>query len=172
MKRIIVIVLLLILVGGGGAGALIMLGVLPNPLNPPTAAQSAAAAAAAKADAEKKAKAFKPPSEVMTFVNLRDMIIPVVSPDGLERTVYLTVRLNVVKAEADAVETQIVRYENAVLDEFMPYFQKYFQNPKKQFLDLKEIKAILNARAKKLYGDKVIDVYLVNVFEQNFKSKS
>ncbi len=169
MKRIIVIVLLLLLVGGGGAGALIMLGVLPNPFNPQTPAQSAAAAAAAKADAEKKAKEFKPPTEVMTFVVLRDMIIPVVSPTGLERTVYLSVRLSVVKAQSDAVEAEIVRYENAVLDEFMPYFQKYFQNPKKKTLDLKEIKSILNASAKKLYGDKVIDVFLVNVFEQSYK---
>lgn len=163
MKRIIVIVLLLILVGGGGAGALIMLGVLPNPFNPQTAAQSAAAAAAAKADAEKKAKAFKPPSEAMTFVDLRDMIVPVLSNSKLERTVYLSVRLSVVKAEKDAVETQIVRYENAVLDQFIPYFQNYYQEH--EVLDPKEIKAKLNVLAKKLYGDKVIDVLLVNVFE-------
>ncbi|MBL8645111.1 MAG: hypothetical protein JNK21_14355 [Rhodospirillaceae bacterium] len=167
MKRIIVIVLLLVLVGGGGAGALIMLGVLPNPFNPPTAAQSAAAAAAAKVDAERKAKEFKPPSEAMTFVVLRDMIVPVLTDTKLERSVYISVRLNVVKSEKDAVETQIVRYENAVIDEFVPYFQTYFQ--KKEALDLREIKAKLNASAKKLYGDKVNDVLLVNVFTQKSK---
>ncbi|MBL8627996.1 MAG: hypothetical protein JNM81_00095 [Rhodospirillaceae bacterium] len=168
MKRIIVIVLLLILVGGGGAGALIMLGVLPNPFNPQSAAQSAAAAAAAKVDAEKKAKAFKPPTEAMTFVVLRDMIVPVLTATKLERTVYLSVRLSVVKAQKDAVQNQIVRYENAVLDEFIPYFQNYFQDH--SVLDLKEIKAKLNVLAKKLYGDKVIDVMLVNVFEQKSMS--
>jgi flagellar basal body-associated protein FliL len=160
MKRIIVIVLLLILVGGGGAGALIMLGVLPNPFNPQTAAQSAAKAAAAKADAEKKAKEFKPPSEAMTFVVLRDMIIPVLSDSKLERTIYISVRLSVVKAQKDPVETEIVRYENAVLDTFVPYFQEH------PTIDLKAIKEKLNALAKKIYGDKVLDVLLVNVFEQ------
>jgi len=166
MKRIIIIVLLLILVGGGGAGALIMLGVLPNPFNPPTPQmqQSAAASAAAKAEAARKA--FKAPQEVMTFVDLRDMIVPVVSSTKVERTVYLSVRLHVVKAEKDAVEMQIVRYESAVLDEFMPYFQKHFAENK--MLNLPEIKDKLNAMAKKLYGDKVIDVLLINVFEQKF----
>ena len=164
MKRIIVIVLLLMLVGGGGAGALIMLGVLPNPFNPPTAAQSAAASAAAKAEAARRV--FKPPQEALTFVKLRDMIIPVVSPTKVEHTVYLSVRLNVVKSQKDAVESQIVRYENAVLAELLPYFQKYFAEH--DLIDLDEVKSKLNEMAKRLYGDKVIDVLLVNVFEQKF----
>jgi flagellar basal body-associated protein FliL len=167
MKRIIVIVVLLILVGGGGAGALIMLGILPNPFNP-AKPMTAAEQAAAKADAEAKAKAFKPPTEIMTFVDMRDMIIPVVSANKVERTVYMSVRLHVVKDQKDAVQNTIVRYENAVIDQFVPYFQTYFT--KHEILNLREIKTKLNAMAKKLYGDKVQDVLLVNIFEQKFGS--
>lgn len=169
MKRIIVVVLLLILVGGGGAGALIMLGILPNPFNPTKQGpMSAGAAAAAKADAQAKARAFKAPTEVMTFVELRDMIVPVVRATKIERTVYMSVRLHVVKDQKDFVEGNIVRYENAVLDEFVPYFQTYFA--KNDLLNLREVKAKLNGMAKQLYGDRVIDVLLINVFEQKFGS--
>jgi len=165
MKRIIVIAILLILVGGGGAGALIMLKVLPNPFNPVVQGDSAAAEAAKKAEAA--LKPFKPPSEAMTFVELRDMIIPVVIDAEVKRRVYISVRLHVVKDQKDAVESQIVRYENAVIDMFVPYFQKYFAG-KNDLLDLVEIKKMLNDKAKRLYGDKVIDVLLVNAFEQKF----
>lgn len=166
MKRFIVILLLLILVGGGGAGALIMLGVLPNPLNPNKHGGSASEMAAAEADAKAKAKAFKAPSEALTFVVMRDMILPVVSSTKVERTVYLSVRLSVEKSEKKMIEDNIVRYENAVLDEFLPYLQRYFT--KHDMLNPVEIKAKLNVMAKKLYGDKVLDVMLVNVFEQKF----
>lgn len=162
MKRFIVITILLILAGGGGAGALIMLGVLPNPFNPMAQSMTAAESAAAKAEAAKKV--FEPPDEVMTFVDLRDMIIPVVIGTNASRKVYLSVRLHVVKAQKDAVETQIVRYEDAVLDTFMPYFQTYFAK-KNDLMNLVEIKKMLNQMAKKLYGDKVIDVMLINIFE-------
>gem|GEM_PF-6195238 len=162
MKRFIVIFILLILVGGGGAGALIMLGVLPNPFNPIPKNMTAAEAAAAKAEAARKV--FVPPSEAMTFVDVRDMIIPVVMGTELERRVYLSVRLHVVKAEQDAVETEIVRYESAVLDTFIPYFQKYYAT--KDLLDPVDVKKQLKTMARKLYGDKVIDVLLINVFEQ------
>jgi hypothetical protein len=160
VKRFIVITILLILAGGGGAGALIMLGILPNPFNP-TQSMTAAESAAAKAEAAKKV--YVPPGEAMTFVDLRDMVIPVVIGTTAGRKVYLSARLHVVKAQKDAVETQIVRYEDAVLDTFVPYFQTYFA--KKNMMDLLEIKSMLNQMAKRLYGDKVIDVMLINVFE-------
>ncbi|MSO97354.1 MAG: hypothetical protein EXR11_03915 [Rhodospirillaceae bacterium] len=164
MKRVIVIVLLLILIGGGGAGALIILGVLPNPFNPAKQGQSAALLAAEKAEAA--AKQFKEPSAAMTFVDLRDMIIPVVIGNNTERKVYFSVRLHVEKEAKKDIEDNISRYENAVIRDFIPYFQKYFA--KNNLLNLREIKSILNASAKKLYGDKVIDVVLINIFEQRF----
>jgi hypothetical protein len=163
VKRAIVIIILLILVGGGGAGALIMTGMIPNPFNPKPML-TAAEEAAAKIEASRKK--FEAPTEVMTFINLRDMIIPVVIGTNIERKVYLSVRLQVVKDQKDAVETAIVRYENAVIKNFIPYFQIYFS--KHTLLNPVEIKARLNEMAKQLYGDKVIDVKLVNVFEQNF----
>jgi len=164
MKRIIVIIVMLILLGGGGAGALIMMGIIPNPFNP-MAKMSASEKAAAMAEASKKV--YVPPDSVMTFVDLRDMIIPVVINEKVERKVYLSVRLRVVKAEKDAVENEIVRYESAVLDTFIPYFQSYFSRDH-DLMDLVEIKKKLNQIGKKLYGEKLIDVMLINMFEQRF----
>jgi hypothetical protein len=166
VKRFIVIFILLILVGGGGAGALIMLKVLPNPFNPAPQGMTAAEAAASAADAKKKV--FVPPSEAMTFVDVRDMIIPVVIGTNVERKVYLSVRMHVVKDEKDAVELQIARYENAILDTFIPYFQNYFVD--KDVIDPAAVKKQLRSMAKKLYGDKVLDVLLINIFEQRFGS--
>jgi hypothetical protein len=163
VKRAIVIIILLILVGGGGAGALIMTGMIPNPFSPKPIL-TAAEEAAAKVEASRKK--FEAPNEVMTFVNLRDMIIPVVIGTNIERKVYMSVRLQVVKDQKDTVETAIVRYENAVIKNFIPYFQTYFA--KNNLLDPIDIKKRLNEMARQLYGDKVIDVKLVNVFEQKF----
>ena len=42
------------------------------------------------------------------------------------RRVHLSARIHVVKDQKDAVENEIVRYENTVLDSFIPYFRMYF----------------------------------------------
>lgn len=39
---------------------------------------------------------------------------------------HLSARIHVVKDQKDAVENEIVRYENTVLDSFIPYFRMYF----------------------------------------------
>ena len=160
MKRIIIILLLLMLVGGGGAGGLMMLGIIHNPFGP-TPAESAAMEAAKRAEAN--IKPYKEPTEAMTLIKMRDMIIPVVSSEGVERRVYLSFRLSIVKSEKGAIEKTISRYENAVIDEFIPYFQKYFAS--NTVLDLDEIKHKLVTIAHKLYGDAVMDVLLSNAFE-------
>src|ERR1700761_3984939 len=90
MKRLIVILLILILVAGGGAGALIMLGIVPNPFAPPKPVLSAAEQAAAALD--KKSK-FDAPLAAFTLVKLDDMIIPVIVDGQVRRRVFVTARL-------------------------------------------------------------------------------
>ena len=38
----------------------------------------------------------------------------------------MSARIHVVKDQKYAVENEIVRYENTVLDNFIPYFRMYF----------------------------------------------
>ncbi|MDX2143908.1 MAG: hypothetical protein SFV19_11180 [Rhodospirillaceae bacterium] len=164
MKRVIVIIILLILVGGGGAGGLIMLGVLPNPFKPEVQG-SAAEMAAGKADASRKV--FVPPASVITFVDLPDMIIPVLVDGQIKNRVFLSVRVWVTDNDAKkAIEESEARLQSAIIKEFIPYFEKKLA--KDELPDLREIKKRLVAMSKRLYGDKVVDVLLINVFEQKF----
>lgn len=165
MKRFLVVIILFLLIGGGGAGGLIMLGVIPNPFNPTQhGPMSAAEEAAAKAQAA--AKKFNAPEAVIPFVDLRDMIVPVVLNGQIKTRVYISVRLWVAPGQKDPVELQIARYEDAVIAEFIPYFSSYFG--KNDMLNLEDIKSRMVKLAKRLYGDKVNDVLIVNVFEQKF----
>jgi flagellar basal body-associated protein FliL len=164
MKRVIVIIILLILVGGGGAGGLIMLGVLPNPFKPEVQG-TAAEMAAGKAEAAKKT--FVPPSSVITFVDLPDMIIPVLSDGQIKNRVFLSVRIWVTGNDAKKeIEESETRLQNAILKEFIPYFEKKLA--KDELPDVRDIKKRLVAMSKRLYGEKVVDVLLINVFEQKF----
>jgi hypothetical protein len=164
MRRFFVILILLILIGGGGVGGLIILGIIPNPFNPVPQGSNAALEAARKAEQERRR--FKAPTAALTFVNLRDMIVPVVVDGKVKTRVYISARLLVATADKASVETKIARYQDAVLAEFVPYFSDYFA--RHDLLDLEDIKARLVKNAKRLYGDQVQDVLLVNVFEQKF----
>ena len=165
MKRFLVILILFILIGGGGAGGLIMLGIIPNPFNPPKPMTSAAIEAAKKAEAAAKA-AFVAPEVVIPFVDLKDMIVPVVVNGQIKTQVYISVRIWIAPGQKDPVEAQISRYEDAVIAEFIPYFSEFFA--RNDMLNLEDIKRRLVKLAKKLYADKVKDVLIVNVFEQKF----
>lgn len=165
MKRFLVILILFILIGGGGVGGMIMLGVLPNPFNPSIQGLSEEAAAAA-AKAEKAAKPFEPPPAVIPFVNMRDLIIPVIVNGQKKTRVYLSVRLWIAPGAKDAVEAIEPRFENAVIKEFTPYFSTHFG--KSDLINLAEVKRKFVKLAKDVHGDNVRDVLLINVFEQRF----
>jgi flagellar basal body-associated protein FliL len=162
MKRIIVILLILILVAGGGAGALIMLGIVPNPFAPPQKEMTAAEKAAAEADKKK----FQPPLSAFKFVKPDDLIIPVIINGQVKKRVYITVRLmaSVPSAEG-AIQAKVSAFQNAVLADLIPFFQVYFLDH--QTIDLQLLKDRLIGHAKKVYGDNVKDVLLGNVFEQS-----
>ena len=167
MKRFLVILILFVFIGGGGVGGLIMLGVIPNPFNPSKQGVSEEATAAAK-KAEQAAKPFDAPTSVIPFVNMRDLMIPVVINGQIKTRVYLSVRLWVAPGMANAVEANEPKYEDAVLADFMPYFSTHFA--KSDMLNLAEIKRRLVRLAKKIHGDNVVDVLIINVFEQKFGS--
>ena len=162
MKRIIVIVLILILVAGGGAGALIMLGIVPNPFAAPQKQMSASEKAAAEADKKNK---FQPPLSAFKFVKPDDLIIPVIINGQVKKRVYITVRLMASVPSAEAgIQAKVSSFQNAVLADLIPFFQVYFLDH--DVIDLQLLKDRLMGHAKKVYGDDVKDVLLVNVFEQ------
>jgi flagellar basal body-associated protein FliL len=161
MKRFIVILLILILVAGGGAGALIMLGIVPNPFAPPKPALSAAEMAASAQDK----KRFQPPLTAYALVKLDDMIVPVIINGQVTRRVYISARIVAQSRElTSGIQARLSEYQNAVIADLVPFFQNYFLDH--NTLDLPQIKERLVAHAKEVYGDQVSDVLLTNVFDQ------
>lgn len=163
MKRAIVIILVIILVAGGGAGGLMMMGIIPNPFNPTPV--HGALTGAEKAAAELSAKKFQPPATGLDMVKLDDMIIPVIIDGQVNRRVFIIARL-VVSAPANQtpVEDRLRLYQDAVLRDLVPFFQKYYLDHDAVGAEL--VKQRLVAAAKTVYGDMVSDVLLINVFDQ------
>jgi len=165
MKRAIVIILVMILVAGGGAGGLIMLGIVPNPFNPKVPEKELTAADIAAIEAEKKNQ-FKPPQAAFPLIKMDDMVIPVIMNGQATRRVFLIARLmGATPADEALIKANMNRFQDTVLKDFMPYFQDYFLNH--DMLDIPAIKARLLKHAKTVYGDKVVDVLLINAFEQS-----
>lgn len=164
MKRAIVIILVILLLSGGGAGGLMMMGLIPNPFNP--APHGPALTEAEKAAAELAAKTkFKPPTTSFDLVKLDDMIIPVIIEGRVTRRVFIIARLRVDKpVNVTAVESRLGPYQDAVLRDFIPFFQKYYLSA--DSVDALVVKERLTAAAKKIYGEMVPEVLLINVFEQ------
>jgi flagellar basal body-associated protein FliL len=163
MRKVIIIVLVLLLVGGGGAVGLVMLGIVRNPFKPPPAKLDAVAQAAAEADAKARANAFQAPMVAFTIVKVGDLVIPVLSPDGKNRKVFVTARMIVADAAAKAeVTDDLPKLTDALLSDFIPYFQKYFVDH--DVVDIVVIKKKVVRHAHEIFGDKVKDVLLVNVF--------
>jgi len=165
MMRVIVIILIMILVAGGGAGGLIMLGVVPNPFNPPEQA-TGPLSAADKAAQQASKKKFVPPEAAYVLIKMDDMVIPVIVNSRPQRRVMLTARLVATGPETKgAIESGMSRYQNEVLNDLIPYFQTYFENHDN--LDPAVIKAKLVKHAKAVYGDAAKDVLLINLFDQS-----
>ena len=164
MKRAIVIILVLILVAGGGFGGLIMLGIVPNPFNPKMPVKPLSAAEKAAADLKEKNK-FKPPLAAYQLFKVPDMVIPVIINGQSQRHVLLTARVMGNAASDKAFITDnMARYQDAVLNDLVPYFQNYFTSH--DMLDAVEIKSRLVKHAKEIFGDHAKDVLMGNVFEQ------
>jgi flagellar basal body-associated protein FliL len=163
MRKIIIIVLVLLLVGGGGAVGLVMLGIVRNPLKPPPPAElDAVAKAAAEADAKAKANAFQAPLAAFTIVKVGDLVVPVLTTDGKNRKVFVTARLIIDTPAKKAVQEDMPKLVDALLSDFIPYFQKFFVDH--ELVDIAVIKKKVTRHAKEVFGDKVKDVLLVNVF--------
>ena len=165
MKRAIVIILVLILVAGGSLGGLIMLGIVPNPFVPKVVEKPMSAADKAAMELSRKNK-FKAPEAALNLVKMDDMVIPVIMDGRTERRVLLIARI-VATGGADEtfVEANMNRFQDAVLSDLVPYFQTYFS--KSDLVDAGEIKAKMVKHAKAIYGERIKDVLLTNVFEQS-----
>ncbi len=163
MKRLIVIFLILLLVAGGGAGALIMLGIVPNPFGAPKPATMTASDKAASAEDHKR---FQPPLSAPALVKFEDLIVPVIINGQVTRRVYITARIVATRRDlTDAVEAKTTAYRDAVIADLVPFFQNYYLDH--DTLDLNVIKERLTKDAHTLYGDNVSDVLLINVFDQS-----
>lgn len=164
MKRAIVIILVILLVAGGGAGGLMMMGIIPNPFNPTP--QSGPMSQAEKAAAELAAKKkFQPPAAQLDLVKLDDMIIPVIIEGQVTRRVFIIARLRVnAPANVTTVESKLKPYQSAVLSDLVPFFQKYYLS--NDAVDVVVVKERLTAAAKKIFGEMVPEVLMINVFEQ------
>jgi hypothetical protein len=163
MKRLIVIILVLVLVAGGGAGGLIMLGIIPNPFAPAMKPSLTAAERAAQSLDKRK---FQPPLSAYKLVKMDDMIVPVILNGEVRRRVYITARIMAAGPQyGEAVKTRLGQFQNVVIADLVPFFQNYFADH--DTLDPISIKDHLRADAKQVYGDKITDVLLVNVFDQN-----
>lgn len=164
MKRAIVIILVILLVAGGGAGGLIMMGVVPNPFNPQVQGPPLTGAErAAKELAEKK---FQGPTAAFNLIKLDDMIIPVIMNGQVRRKVFIIARLMVDQpANESAVEANVRKYQDAVISDLVPYLQDYYRTH--DSIDAAMMKERLTAAAKKVYGDMVHEVLLINIFDQS-----
>ena len=164
MKRAIVIILVVLLVAGGGAGGLMMMGIVPNPFNP--APMGPALTGAEKAAAElAAANKFQPPRAAFDLVKVDDMIIPVIMEGHVTRRVFIIARLRVNEpANVTAVEDRRRVYQDDVLRDLVPYFQKFYLSNKS--VNAEMVKARLTASAARVYGEMVPEVLLINVFEQ------
>jgi hypothetical protein len=164
MKRAIVIILILLLVAGSGVGGLIMLGIVPNPFNPKVPEKPLSAAEKAAVEMKEKNR-FKPPLAAFVLIKMPDMVVPVISEGKAERRVLLIARLVATGPEDKAfVEDNINRFQDRVLNDLMVYFQDYFL--KNTLVNAEDVKKRLVKNAKGVYGERVQDVLLVNVFEQ------
>ena len=164
MKRAIVLILVILLLAGGGAGGLMVMGLIPNPFNP--APYGAALTEAEKAAAELTAKKkFQPPTTGFDLVKLDEMFVPVIMEGQVTRRVFIIARLRVDKpVNVTGVEAKLRLYQDAVLRDFIPFFQKYYLSA--DSVDAVIVKERLTAAAHRVYGDMVPEVLLINVFEQ------
>jgi hypothetical protein len=163
MKRAIVIILVILLVAGGGAGGLMMMGIIPNPFNPTPVGP--AMTDAEKAAAELAARKFQPPAAALELIKVDDMIVPVIMEGRVTRRVFIIARLKVKSAvHVKEVESKVRVYQDAALSDLVPFFQKYYVT--NSAVDAEIVKTRLTASAKKVYGDLVPEVLLINVFEQ------
>ncbi len=164
MKRAIVIILVMILVAGGGAGGLLMLGIVPNPFNPKIEVPMTAAEKAAAEMQEKNR--FKPPVAAYVLIKMDDKVVPVIINCQVQRRVLLIARIMATAAtDKEFAEGNMNRFQDAVLNDLMPYFQNYFIS--RDTVDAPAIKARLLKHARTVFGERVQDVLLINVFEQS-----
>ena len=163
MKRVIVIMLVILLLAGGGAGGLMMMGIIPNPFSPTV--HGATATDAEKAAAQVEAKKFQPPKTGLDLVKLDDMIVPVIIEGHVTRRVFIIARLKVnAPANVTTVENKLRLYQDAVLRDLIPFFQKYYLDH--DTVDVVMVKERLTQSAKKIYGEMVPEVLMINAFDQ------
>ena len=161
MKRFIIILLVLILVGGGGAGGLIMLGIIPNPFAP----EGRAFFSQADRPTSDINERYEPHSRPLHLVEVSDMDMPVIMNGELVLRVSISIRLIAASsADRQIVKDNLPRYQDILMHAFIPYFQTHFYNH--DFIDIRGIKSLLMEQSRKIYGDLVTDVLLINVFQR------
>lgn len=84
----------------------------------------------------------------------------------MTRRVFIIARLRVDKpVNVTGVEAKLRLYQDAVLRDFIPFFQKYYLSADLAGRRHRQ-RAPPTAAAHKVYGDMVPEVLLINVFEQ------
>ncbi len=158
MKKLIIILLVLLVVALGGAGGLVMLGIVQNPFKPPEAS-----AEAKPTGPELSPSGLKVPTEALVQQKVPDMIVPVILSGGVQRRISVSIRLVTNNAAKAKVQAELPKYQDALLNNLILYFQDYFV--KNDELNVDIVRKRARDTAAKVYGEDVSDVLLVNVFD-------
>ena len=158
MKKLVIILLVLLVVSMGGAGGLVMLGIVRNPFSPPQTAGETK-----PTGPEVSPAGIKVPTEALVLEKVPDMIVPVILQGGVQRRISVSVRLVTKNPVKGRVQDEMPKYQDALLNDMILYFQDYFARNKE--LDIETVRKRALAAAVKIYGEDVTDVLLVNVFD-------
>ncbi len=158
MKRVFLIVFVMLIVAGAGVFALIHFELIPNPFESGSAEEEADALPATQAPG------FTPPVEAPLMIALEDIIVPVILDGRVVKRVYITSRIHIQRGTINLIQNGMPRFENAVNQRLIVYLQDYFA--KNRIIDPRGIKQEMKAAAQTVYGDRVVDVLLMTVFEQ------
>lgn len=145
----------MLLIGGGGVFGLMYLEMIPNPFEGEEEEEALPAT---------QAPGFTPPMEAPILLPLEDLVVPVILDGRVAKRIYITARLTIARGSAGAVQNGMPRFESAINQRLIVYFQEYFAS--NRIVDPRGIKREMQAAAQTVYGDRVLDVLLMTVFEQ------
>ena len=157
MKRLFVIVFIMLSIAGGGIFGLIYFEMIPNPFAQDDGEEEPAAPPTAAPD-------FVPPARAPVIIPLEDIIVPVILDGRVTKRVYITARIQIVQGNFALVQNGMPRFENAINQRLLVYLQEHFA--RNRLIDPRGIKNEMKLAAQTVYGDRVIDVLLLTVFEQ------
>ncbi|SDG91837.1 hypothetical protein [Roseospirillum parvum] len=157
MKKLIPIALALIVVAAAAWFGLTALGLVPDSLGlgigPPPAEQQAA---------EPEVKE-EPPPPAAEFVQLDDLIIPVIGGGGPQRTLYLTVRLKVPAGGQAALAPEKARIQDVFFRHLYDFLPRHMADGRVQ-PDLEVLKSRLLTVVRRTVETPVNEVLIISVY--------